>query len=400
MMETFTQYWQKIHWDSVSLCIDSQTAQDVERALTVENPGLSEIIALLSPAAMPYLEPLAQRAQQLTRRRFGNTINFYLPLYLSNLCANDCTYCGFSMSNRIRRKTLDEQEIIRECEAIRAKSINNLLLVTGEHKTKVGIDYFRRYVPLIRHYFSSLMMEVQPMSQQEYAELKGLGLDGVFVYQETYHMPTYSHHHLRGQKKDFFWRLETPDRLARAGIDKIGLGVLIGLSDNWRTDCYMVACHLLYLRNTYWKSRYSLSFPRLRPCAGGVVVPASIMDEAQLLQVMCAFRLLVPEVEISLSTRESSHFRDHAVPIVVNNVSAGSKTQPGGYANDRLELEQFLPHDNRSPQEVAQILSLAGLQPIWKDWDPHLGRYSAGGGGSERTFGDHTKSQTGNVIEP
>lgn len=183
------------------------------------------------------------------------------------------------MSNRIRRRTLDEQKILSECRAIRAKGIDNVLLVTGEHKSKVGIDYFRRYVPLVRQEFSSLMMEVQPLSQAKYAELKGLGLDGVLVYQETYHPPTYRHHHLRGQKQDFVWRLETPDRLARAGIDKIGLGVLIGLSDNWRADCYMVARHLLYMHHTYWQSRYSLSFPRLRPCTGGVM-PASLMDEA------------------------------------------------------------------------------------------------------------------------
>lgn len=380
-MTTFTQHWQQLQWDDVGMRIHSQTAADVERALAADNPGPEEMMALLSPAALAYLEPLAQRAQRLTRRRFGNTINFYLPLYLSNLCANDCTYCGFSMSNRIRRKTLNEQEILSECRAIRAKGIDNVLLVTGEHKSKVGIDYFRRYVPLVRQAFSSLMMEVQPLSQAEYAELKGLGLDGVLVYQETYHPPTYRRHHLRGQKQDFVWRLETPDRLARAGIDKIGLGALIGLSDNWRADCYMVAQHLLYMRHTHWQSRYSLSFPRLRPCAGGVT-PASLMDEAQLLQVMCAFRLLAPEVEISLSTRESAHFRDHAVPIVVNSVSAGSKTQPGGYASDRPELEQFLPHDNRSPQEVAQVLTRAGLQPVWKDWDPYLGRVSVAADGA------------------
>lgn len=374
-MTTFTQHWQQLKWDNIGMRIHSQTAADVERSLMSENPGAEEMIALLSPAAIDYLEPLAQRAQLLTRRRFGNTINFYLPLYLSNLCANDCTYCGFSMSNRIRRKTLDKQEILSECRAIRVKGVDNVLLVTGEHKSKVGIDYFRRCVPLVRHVFNSLIMEVQPLSQAEYSDLKRLGLDGVLVYQETYNPTIYRRHHLRGQKQDFVWRLETPDRLARAGIDKIGLGALIGLSDNWRIDCYMLAQHLLYMRYTYWQSRYSLSFPRLRPCTGGII-PASLIDEAQLLQVMCAFRLLAPEVEISLSTRESAHFRDHAVPIVVNSVSAGSKTHPGGYAGEQRELEQFLPYDNRSLQEVMQVLIRAGLQPVWKDWDSYLGRAS------------------------
>ncbi len=377
-MDTFETRWRQLDWDDAGLQINAKTPGDVERALNADRLSRQDFMALLSPAALPYIEPLAQRAQQLTRQRFGNVVGFYLPLYLSNLCANDCTYCGFSMSNRLKRKTLDEREIINECEAIKAKGFDNLLLVTGEHKTKVGMDYFRRYVPLIRNYFSSLMMEVQPLSQQDYAELKTLGLDGVMVYQETYHEATYHRHHLRGQKMDFFWRLATPDRLARAGIDKIGLGALIGLSDNWRTDCYMVAEHLLYLQKTYWQSRYSLSFPRLRPCAGGIT-SASLMNESQLLQVMCAFRLLAPDVELSLSTRESPFFRDNAVPIMVNSVSAGSKTQPGGYASGTPELEQFEPHDNRSPQEVAQMLLRAGLQPVWKDWDHYLGRVSSSG---------------------
>ncbi|MEY5828843.1 2-iminoacetate synthase ThiH, partial [Salmonella enterica subsp. enterica serovar Corvallis] len=261
--------------------------------------------------------------------RFGNTVSFYVPLYLSNLCANDCTYCGFSMSNRIKRKTLDDVDIQRECDAIRELGFEHLLLVTGEHQAKVGMDYFRRHLPAIRRQFSSLHMEVQPLATEEYAELKTLGLDGVMVYQETYHEPVYAQHHLRGKKQDFFWRLETPDRLGRAGIDKIGLGALIGLSDSWRVDCYMVAEHLLWMQKHYWQSRYSVSFPRLRPCTGGVE-PASVMDEKQLVQTICAFRLLAPEIELSLSTRESPWFRDHVIPLAINNVSAFSKTQPGG----------------------------------------------------------------------
>ncbi|CNJ20289.1 MULTISPECIES: 2-iminoacetate synthase ThiH [Yersinia] len=373
MSEDFTQRWRQLDWDDISLRINSKTAVDVERAINAIKPTRDDLMALISPAALAYLEPMAQKAQQLTRQRFGNTVSFYVPLYLSNLCANDCTYCGFSMSNRIKRKTLDEAEIIRECEAIKALGFEHLLLVTGEHQAKVGMDYFRRHFPTIRSQFSSLMMEVQPLAEAEYAELKTLGLDGVMVYQETYHPATYQQHHLRGQKQDFHWRLATPDRLGRAGIDKIGLGALIGLSNSWRTDCYMLAEHLFYLQQTYWQSRYSISFPRLRPCAGGIE-PASLMSEPQLLQLICAFRLFAPDVELSLSTRESPFFRDNVIPVAINNVSAGSKTQPGGYADNHPELEQFAPHDNRTPEQVAQALTLSGLQPVWKDWDRHLGR--------------------------
>lgn len=372
-MNTFTERWHQLDWDDIRLRIHSKTAADVQRALNARQTSRDDLMALLSPAAEAFLEPLAQQAQKLTRQRFGNTVSFYVPLYLSNLCANDCTYCGFSMSNRIKRKTLDEHEIARECEAIRAMGFEHLLLVTGEHQSKVGMDYFRRHLPDIRRRFSSLQMEVQPMGQEEYAELKTLGLDGVMVYQETYHEAMYARHHLKGNKQDFFWRLETPDRLGRAGIDKIGLGALIGLSDSWRVDCFMVAEHLLWLQQKYWKSRFSLSFPRLRPCAGGVE-PASLMSEKQLVQTICAFRLLAPEVELSLSTRESPYFRDRVVPIAINNVSAFSKTQPGGYADDHPELEQFAPHDGRRPEEVAQALAARGLQPVWKEWDSWLGR--------------------------
>lgn len=375
MAQTFTERWRELDWDDIRLRINSKTAADVERALSARKITRDDLMALLSPTASHYLEPLAQQAQKLTRQRFGNTVSFYVPLYLSNLCANDCTYCGFSMSNKLKRKTLDQQEIERECAAIRKLGFEHLLLVTGEHQTKVGMDYFRQHLPAIRRQFSSLQMEVQPLDEHEYAELKSLGLDGVMVYQETYHQAVYAQHHLRGNKQDFFWRLETPDRLGRAGIDKIGLGTLIGLSDSWRTDCFMVAEHLLWLQQQYWQSRYSISFPRLRPCTGGVE-PASVMTESQLVQVICAFRLLAPDVELSLSTRESPWFRDHMIPLAINNVSAFSKTQPGGYADNHPELEQFAPHDGRTPVEVAEALTRSGLQPVWKDWDSFLGRNS------------------------
>lgn len=375
MAQTFTERWRELDWDDIRLRINSKTAVDVERALSARKITRDDLMALLSPTASHYLEPLAQQAQKLTRQRFGNTVSFYVPLYLSNLCANDCTYCGFSMSNKLKRKTLDQQEIERECAAIRKLGFEHLLLVTGEHQTKVGMDYFRQHLPAIRRQFSSLQMEVQPLDEHEYAELKTLGLDGVMVYQETYHQAVYAQHHLRGNKQDFFWRLETPDRLGRAGIDKIGLGALIGLSDSWRTDCFMVAEHLLWLQQQYWQSRYSISFPRLRPCTGGVE-PASVMTESQLVQVICAFRLLAPDVELSLSTRESPWFRDHMIPLAINNVSAFSKTQPGGYADNHPELEQFAPHDGRTPVQVAEALTRSGLQPVWKDWDSFLGRNS------------------------
>lgn len=363
---SFLQRFNQMDWDDISLSIMSKTAHDVERALNKPKRDLEDFKALISPAAEPYLEQMAQQSYALTRKRFGNTMSLYIPLYLSNLCANACTYCGFSMENRIKRRTLDQQEIEAEVVAIKKMKFDSVLLVTGEHETKVGMNYFRQMVPVIKQQFNYLAMEVQPLEQEQYAELKQLGLDAVMVYQETYHPSTYAQHHLRGKKQDFDYRLETPDRLAKAGIDKIGIGALIGLEE-WRTDCFYVAAHLDYLERTYWQTRYSISFPRLRPCEGGLQ-PKSVMNDKQLVQLICAYRLLNPEVELSLSTRESQAFRDAVLPLGITTMSAASKTQPGGYAMDDVELEQFEISDERSASSVEQAIRAKGFDPVWRDW--------------------------------
>lgn len=365
---SFRQIFEKLDWDDVALSIASKSAADVERALAKERIDLEDFKALLSASAEPYLEQLAQKSFSMTRQRFGHNVSLYIPLYLSNLCANACTYCGFSMENRIKRRTLDTREIEAEVAAIKQMKFDSVLLVTGEHETKVGMNYFRQMLPVIKPKFSYLAMEVQPLDLGNYQELKTLGLDAVMVYQETYHPRTYAKHHLRGNKQDFYYRLETPDRVAQAGIDKIGIGALIGLED-WRTDCFFTAAHLRYLEKQYWQTRYSISFPRLRPCAGALQ-PKSVMTDKQLVQLICAFRLLSPEVELSLSTREQASFRDNVIPLGITHISAASKTQPGGYANDEVELEQFEISDERSAQQVEQALKVRGYEPVWTDWNP------------------------------
>ncbi|EGQ8195661.1 2-iminoacetate synthase ThiH [Vibrio parahaemolyticus] len=368
---SFYDRFQQLDWDDISMSIYSKTAQDVERALAKPKRDLEDFKALISPAAEPYLEQMAKLSYSLTRKRFGNTMSLYIPLYLSNLCANACTYCGFSMENRIKRRTLNRDEVEAEIDAIKRMKFDSVLLVTGEHETKVGMKYFREMVPIIKQRFNYLAMEVQPLDQDEYAELKTLGLDAVMVYQETYHPKTYDQHHLRGNKMDFRYRLETPDRLAKAGIDKIGIGALIGLEE-WRTDCFFAAAHLDYLERTYWQSRYSISFPRLRPCAGNVpasgLQPKSVMTDKQLVQLICAYRLFNPEVELSLSTRESPQFRDNVLPLGITSMSAASKTQPGGYATEEVELEQFEISDERSAASVEDMIRAKGFDPVWRDW--------------------------------
>ncbi|EGQ7849960.1 2-iminoacetate synthase ThiH [Vibrio parahaemolyticus] len=368
---SFYDRFQQLDWDDISMSIYAKTAQDVERALAKPKRDLEDFKALISPAAEPYLEQMAKLSYSLTRKRFGNTMSLYIPLYLSNLCANACTYCGFSMENRIKRRTLNRDEVEAEIDAIKRMKFDSVLLVTGEHETKVGMKYFREMVPIIKQRFNYLAMEVQPLDQDEYAELKTLGLDAVMVYQETYHPKTYAQHHLRGNKMDFRYRLETPDRLAKAGIDKIGIGALIGLEE-WRTDCFFAAAHLDYLERTYWQSRYSISFPRLRPCASNVpasgLQPKSVMTDKQLVQLICAYRLFNPEVELSLSTRESPQFRDNVLPLGITSMSAASKTQPGGYATEEVELEQFEISDERSAASVEDMIRAKGFDPVWRDW--------------------------------
>ncbi|MEE2001379.1 2-iminoacetate synthase ThiH [Alkalimonas sp. MEB108] len=372
MTAGFFELWQQQSWEHQLLQSRSYTLAQAKQALNKARLSLHDFQALLSPAAEPLLPAMAAKAQQLTRQRFGCTQQLFAPLYLSNLCANECSYCGFSMSQKVKRRVLTAEEVEIECQALRKLGIDQVLIVTGEHERKVGMPYFRQVLPVVRRYFSSLMLEVQPLPEADYRELRQLGVDAVMVYQETYQQAAYQRYHLKGQKADIEWRLDCPDRLGKAGLDKIGLGVLFGLSD-WRTDATFLAMHLLYLQQLYWQSRYSLSVPRIRPCSGGIEVPHPLSDK-HLVQLVCAFRLLSPSLEISLSTRERAELRDQLVPIAITSSSAGSSTRPGGYAVDPEALEQFSIDDNRSPKVYQQRLQQLGLAPVLKDWEPYLGR--------------------------
>ncbi|WP_372941638.1 2-iminoacetate synthase ThiH [Shewanella sp.] len=366
-MTTFAEQFKQISISGLSLTINSCTASDVERALNNPTANLNSLMALLSPAAMAYLEPMAQQASAITRQRFGANIGLYLPLYLSNLCANECDYCGFSMSNKLKRKTLSSLELAQEVAIIKQRGFDSVLLVSGEHETKVGMKYFESMLPQVKAAFSQVAMEVQPLKLIEYQRLRQLGLDAVMIYQETYHPQTYAQHHTRGNKQDFIYRLNTPDRVAQAGVDKIGLGVLLGL-DDWRVDALLMGHHLAYLENTYWRTRYSISLPRLRPCTGGIS-PKVTLSDAGLVQLICAFRLFNPQLEISLSTRESSSLRDNLLPLGITHLSAGSSTQPGGYQNPSRELDQFEISDDRTVEQVVSQLKHRGFNPLWKDWE-------------------------------
>lgn len=360
---TFRQY----EWESIKTEIYAKTAQDVYRALNNTKRTLEDFKALISPAAQPFLEQMARESMGITQRRFGKVIQMYAPMYLSNECQNICTYCGFSLTNKIPRRTLTDEEILKEAGFLKSKGYDHILLVTGEANKTVGVPYLKNAIRLIRPYFSNISIEVQPLDTGEYCELIAEGLYAVLVYQETYHEECYKIHHPKGKKSNFKYRLHTPDRLGEAGIHKAGLGALFGLED-WRADSFFTALHLKYLQKRYWKTRYSISFPRLRPHSGGLE-PKVIMTDADLAQLIFAYRLMDEDVELSLSTRESISFRNNMIKLGINSISAESKTNPGGYTVDPKSLEQFEICDERTTEEIAAMIHRQGYDVVWKDWE-------------------------------
>lgn len=366
-MNNFKHIFDTYNWEEQKASIYSKTSIDVEKALATEKRTLEDFKALISPAAESYIEAMAQKAHQLTQKRFGKTIQLYAPMYLSNECQNICTYCGFSLDNKIRRKTLSDAEILKEIEAIKAEGFNHILLVTGEANHTVHLNYFLNAMKLVKPHFANISIEVQPLETEEYKALHNAGAYSVLVYQETYHKEVYKTYHPKGKKSNFDYRLQTPDRVGQAEMHKIGLGVLLGLED-WRVDSFFCSLHLDYLQKTYWKSKYSISFPRMRP-AEGIIEPNVIVTDKNLTQLLCAYRLFNEDVELSVSTRESEKFRNNIIPLGVTSMSAGSKTNPGGYAVEPESLEQFEISDERSLKEMAVMIQSKGYEPVYKDWD-------------------------------
>lgn len=366
----FKNIFDTYSWDEQKIFIYSKTSKDVENALASKKCTLEDFKALISPAAIPYLEQMAGLSHDLTTKRFGKTIQMFAPMYLSNECNNICTYCGFSLDNKVKRKTLSDLEILKEVEFIKSQGFNHILLVTGEANHTVHVPFFKNAIQLIKSHFANISIEVQPLETEEYIELHEAGVYSVLVYQETYHKEVYKHYHPKGKKSNFDYRLETPDRVGQSGIHKIGLGVLLGLED-WRVDSFFCALHLDYLQKTFWKTKYSISFPRMRP-AEGIIEPNVIVTDKELVQLLCAYRLLNEDVELSISTRESENLRNNIIPLGVTSMSAGSKTNPGGYVVEPESLEQFEISDERSSETISSIIKAKGYEPVWKDWDNAL----------------------------
>ncbi len=370
MTTDFSAIHKTYDWSLLAESIYNKTSKDVQRALENRHVDLEDFKALISPAAQPFLESMAQKSQKITQSRFGKTIQMYVPLYLSNECQNICTYCGFSLNIDIPRKTLTPDEIHTEAKHLRDLGYHHVLVVTGEANKSVGMPYFLEALEILKQYFSQISFEVQPLETKEYIELKKRGVYSILVYQETYRQDEYKKHHPKGKKSNFLYRLKTPDRIGNAEIDRVGLGVLIGLED-WRVDSFFTALHLSYLEKTYWRSKYSISFPRLRPCANGIDLK-SVMSDKELLQLICAYRIFNAQVELSLSTRESEVFRNNAFALGITSISAESSTNPGGYVVNKDSLKQFDVHDTRSTKEYISVIKSKGYDPVFKDWDAVL----------------------------
>jgi 2-iminoacetate synthase len=340
---------------------------DVDRALAA--PSLAGLPALLSPAAAPRLEELAQRARAVTLQRFGRAVRLFAPLYVSNACLSSCAYCGFSKGLDVARRTLTVDEVEAEARGLTERGFRHLLLVAGEHRLEVSADYLVAVVERLRPFVPSLSIETQTWSDDTYARLVAAGLEGVVHYQETYDRPRYAETHVAGWKRDYDRRLSSTERAAEAGVRRLGIGALLGLASDWRADVVAVAAHALWLQKRYWRTEVTVALPRIKPSASGFqpLVPVS---DAEYVQALAALRLVAPEAGIVLSTREPAALRDGLVRIAVTTMSAGSSTEPGGYTTPGTAQEQFSVSDERSAAEVAAMLEAAGYEPVWKDAFP------------------------------
>lgn len=373
----FSELLETISWEETTKQIYDKTDADVRRALSKPRCDVDDFMALISPAAAPYLETMAQLSRKYTEARFGKTISMFIPLYLTNSCTNSCVYCGFHISNKMKRTILTPDEMVNEYKAIKQLGpFENILLVTGENPAAAGVDYIAKALDLAKPYFSNLKIEVMPLKAEEYAELIQHGLNGVICFQETYNKSRYNVYHPRGMKSKFDWRVNGFDRMGQAGVHSIGMGVLIGLED-WRTDVTMMAHHLRYLQKRYWKTKYSVNFPRMRPAENEGFQPNVIMSDRELAQLTFAMRIFDHDVDISYSTREPGNIRDNMATLGVTTMSADSRTEPGGYYSYPQALEQFHVSDDRTAVEIEKMLKSQGREPVWKDWDASFDQYKS-----------------------
>ncbi|MDP0492807.1 MAG: 2-iminoacetate synthase ThiH [Fusobacterium sp. JB021] len=346
------------------------TDKDVIESIEKDNLDEFDFLNLLAPIAKNHLEKMAIKANLVKQQYFGNVISLYIPIYVSNFCTNNCAYCGFSKKNHIIRKHQTIEQIEEEAKEIAKTGIDHILLLTGEAKEIDTMDYLKEAVKVLKKYFDSVSIEVMPLEEEEYRELKEIGLDGLTVYQETYNEEIYDQVHISGKKKDYHFRLNTPERGAKAGLRTVGMGPLFGLSEI-KKEAFLAGLHLKYLTDKYLNTAFSISLPRINPAEGGFQ-PSFPLDDVTFVQFLTAFRLFQVKADINISTREVAEFRDHLMHIGVTKLSAGSKTDVGGYTKKDESTCQFEISDTRSAEETIQAIENYGYQPIYKDWQQIL----------------------------
>lgn len=353
------------------------TAEDVRRALTKETCGIEEFKALLSPAAEPFVEKMAERAKIETSKHFGNTVYLFTPIYIANYCENYCIYCGFNCYNDIRRKKLSADEIEKEMKVIADSGIEEILILTGESRAASSVEYIGEAVKIARKYFRNIGIEIYPVNTDEYHYLHQCGVDYVTVFQETYNSDKYETLHLMGHKRVFPYRFEAQERALMGGVRGVAFSALLGLSD-FRKDALATALHAYYLQRKYPHAELSLSCPRLRPIVNNDKLSPLDVGERQLCQILCAYRIFLPYVGITVSTREEKHFRDGIVKIAATKISAGVSTGIGDHESkyegkydsgaDDAGDEQFEIADERSFDQVYSDIESVGLQPVVNDY--------------------------------
>lgn len=342
------------------------TAKDVQKALDSDIIGLDEYAVLLSPAADPFLEQMAVRAQAETRKHFGNTVTLFTPLYIANYCENECVYCGFNCKNKIHRARLDYDEIEIELKKIADSGLKEILLLTGESRKMSSVEYIGEAMKIARKYFTTIGIEIYPLNTDEYAYLKKCGADFVSVYQETYSLEKYNEQHLGGSKRIFPYRFNAQERAILAGMRGVSFGALLGL-DDFRKDAFAVGVQATLIQRKYPHVEIGFSVPRLRPYINNAENNPRDVHERQLLQVMLAYRLLMPFAGITISTRERAGFRDNVIGLMATKISAGVKVGVGGHDGEQKGDEQFEISDPRSVDEIIDSIAKKGLQAVFTD---------------------------------
>lgn len=364
---SFSRYLKDTDLSYVEGILQNEQESIIRDILAKESLSYIDFLYLLSPAAEPYLQAMAHKSIRLTRAHFGKTMQFYVPLYLSNECCNACVYCGFNVNKKIKRITSTPSEIEEGLEKLSRHGFQSVLLLTGEDYNKAGVEFVVDAIKRAREFFSYVALEIFPASVDGYKQFVKAGASGLTIYQETYHSTTYKKMHIAGPKMDYDWRLDTPDRAFQAGIRKVGIGALLGLHD-WRYEAALLGLHAEYLMKKYWRGEVSISFPRIRDSQFG----ADVSDK-NMVQMMLALRLFQPTVGLVLSTREPAQLRDKLIDIGITQISAESKTNPGGYTSSDAD-EQFAVSDNRTLDEMRDLVRNKGFDPVMKDWAYEFGK--------------------------